>query len=132
MNHLMYTAFSQFHLHVLQGGITGRRRCPGNVVHWRICYLLIWHGDSVPWMYLYLFRFLFFLSLCKLHEWFNFRIWFLNLLVFKALRTINIIYLQNHNFWHSLSSFIFASIPFPSTSITPTSSEPFFLPFPIA
>ena len=42
INQLLFTSPSQFHLHVLHDGITGRRRRPSNVVRWRICYLFIY------------------------------------------------------------------------------------------
>ena len=44
INQLLCTAPSQFHLHVLHGGIAGCPRHPGNVMHWRICYLCFCHG----------------------------------------------------------------------------------------
>ena len=58
---LLCTAPSQFRLHVLHIGIAGRWRCHGNILRWGICYLVIWQGSFVLWMYLY------FLMSCIVH-----------------------------------------------------------------
>ena len=44
INQLLYTATSQFRLHMLQGSIAGRRRCPGDVARWRIVIYLFGMG----------------------------------------------------------------------------------------